>query len=139
MVTGNFALLAGVDPDEVDQWYLGIYIDALDWVERPNTRGMSQFADGGIVGTKPYVSTASYISRMSDYCGSCFYDSTSRVGPASCPFNSLYWHFHHRHRTRLEGIPRIGFAYRNLDRMQAEDRRAVLRQAERHLERIEEL
>ena len=139
MVTGNFALLAGVDPDKVEEWYLGIYIDALEWVERPNTRGMSQFADDGIVGTKPYVSTASYISRMSDYCGSCLDDPKSRVGPASCPFNSLYWHFHHRHRARLEKIPRIGFAYKNLDRMQTDDRREVLRQAEAHLERIEEL
>ena len=139
MITGNFALLAGVDPDAVDEWYLGIYIDALQWVEITNTRGMSQFADGGLVGTKPYVSSAAYISRMSDYCRSCFYDPKSRFGPAACPFNSLYWHFYHRHRTRLEGNPRIGFVYKTLDRMASEDRRRILSQAETYLNQIEEL
>jgi deoxyribodipyrimidine photolyase-related protein len=139
MITGNFALLAGVDPDAVDEWYLGIYIDALQWVEITNTRGMSQFADGGLVGTKPYVSSAAYISRMSDYCRSCFYDPKNRFGPPACPFNSLYWHFYHRHRTRLEGNPRIGFVYKTLDRMDGDDRRRILAQAETYLNQIEEL
>jgi deoxyribodipyrimidine photolyase-related protein len=139
MLTGNFALLAGVHPEEIDRWYLGIYIDALQWVEMPNTRGMSQYADGGIVGSKPYVSSAAYISRMSDYCASCSYDAKSRVGASACPFNSLYWHFYHRHRVLLEGNPRIGFVYKTLDRFPEEDRRRLLVQAESYLERIEEL
>jgi deoxyribodipyrimidine photolyase-related protein len=131
MVTGNFALLAGIHPDQVDAWYLGIYIDALPWVELTNTRGMSQFADGGLVGTKPYVSTANYIDRMSDYCRVCSYDRRRRTGESACPFNSLYWDFYHRHRERLEAIPRIGFVYRTLDRMNEGEKQAVLKQARR--------
>ncbi|TLP80990.1 cryptochrome/photolyase family protein [Maribacter sp. ACAM166] len=93
MVIGNFALLAQVDPDEVDKWYLGVYIDAIEWVEITNTRGMSQFADGGIVATKPYVSSANYINKMSNYCGSCHYSHTKKTGADACPFNALYWNF----------------------------------------------
>ena len=93
MVIGNFALLAQLHPDEVDQWYLGVYIDAIEWVEITNTRGMSQFADGGIVATKPYVSSANYINKMSDYCASCHYKHTQKEGDNACPFNILYWNF----------------------------------------------
>ena len=93
MVTGNFALLAQVHPDEVDRWYLGVYADAVEWVQLPNTRGMSQWADGGIVATKPYVSAAAYIHKMSNYCEGCKYDKKKRVGDDACPFNSLYWNF----------------------------------------------
>lgn len=93
MITGNFALLAQVHPDAVDQWYLGIYADAIEWVQITNTRGMSQWADGGIVATKPYVSAASYINKMSNYCESCAYDKKKRLGENACPFNSLYWNF----------------------------------------------
>ena len=93
MITGNFALLAQVHPDAVDQWYLGIYADAIEWVQITNTRGMSQWADGGIVATKPYVSAASYINKMSNYCESCAYDKKKRLGDDACPFNSLYWNF----------------------------------------------
>jgi deoxyribodipyrimidine photolyase-related protein len=139
MITGNFALLAGVDPDAVDRWYLGIYIDALQWVEITNTRGMSQFADGGFVGTKPYVSSASYISRMSDYCKACSYDAKKRSGSDACPFNSLYWNFYHRHRALLEGNPRIGFVYKTLDRMSEDDHRRILDQADEYLRHVEEL
>jgi deoxyribodipyrimidine photolyase-related protein len=139
MLTGAFALMAGVHPDEVDAWYLGIYIDAVQWVEITNTRGMSQFADGGVVGTKPYVCSAAYISRMSDYCRSCSYNARLRVGPSACPFNSLYWHFHHRHRLLLECNPRIGFVFKNLDRMGEGQRQEILRQAESTLLKIEEL
>jgi deoxyribodipyrimidine photolyase-related protein len=80
-------------PDEVDAWYLGVYIDAIEWVEMPNTRGMSQYADGGILATKPYVSSGSYINKMSNYCGSCHYNVKDKLGEKACPFNSLYWHF----------------------------------------------
>ena len=93
MITGNFALLAQVHPDAVDEWYLGIYADAVEWVQLPNTRGMSQWADGGIVATKPYVSAAAYINKMSTYCSDCGYDKKQRLGDTACPFNSLYWNF----------------------------------------------
>jgi deoxyribodipyrimidine photolyase-related protein len=139
MVTGNFALLAGVHPDAVDEWYLGIYIDALQWVELPNTRGMSQWADGGLVASKPYVSSGNYINRMGDHCRSCHYDVKQRTGPAACPFNALYWHFMQRHRERLENNPRIGMVYRSWDRMDADQREALLGHAETLLERLDEL
>ncbi|GAA0723894.1 cryptochrome/photolyase family protein [Aquimarina litoralis] len=93
MITGNYALLTMIDPDEVDQWYLGIYIDAIEWVEITNTRGMSQFADGGLVATKPYVSSGSYINKMSNYCKSCEYKVSKKHEDDACPFNALYWNF----------------------------------------------
>jgi deoxyribodipyrimidine photolyase-related protein len=139
MVTGNFALLAGVHPDEVDQWYLGIYIDALDWVEITNTRGMSQFADGGIVGTKPYVSSANYIDKMSSYCGSCHYNAKQKVGEKACPFNSLYWHFYARNEMLLRKNPRIGMMYVTWDKMQPTVKEEILNQAECYLLNINEL
>ncbi|MDX2282579.1 MAG: cryptochrome/photolyase family protein [Bacteroidia bacterium] len=139
MVTGNFALLAGIDPAEVDAWYLGVYIDAIEWVEITNTRGMSQYADGGLVGSKPYVSTAAYIDKMSDYCGSCAYSRKLRHGPGACPFNSLYWHFYHRHAELLARNPRIGFAYKTLQAMSEAERSATLAQAEAYLARLDEL
>ncbi len=139
MVTGNFALLAGIDPDEVDAWYLGIYMDALEWVEITNTRGMSQFADGGIVGTKPYVSSASYMHKMGHYCTGCSYDHKLKTGDGSCPFNSLYWHFYDRHSNKLQKNPRIGMMYRTWQKMAPEKRAAYLEQAERYLNRIETL
>lgn len=137
MVTGNFMLLAGIHPDEVDAWYLGIYIDAIEWVEITNTRGMSQFADGGIVGTKPYVSSANYIKKQGNYCSHCVYDPTKKTGEGACPFNSLYWHFYERNRDKLEKNPRIGMAYRTLDKMK--DREEIMKQAVAYLEQIETL
>lgn len=139
MITGNFALLAGVHPDEVDSWYLGIYIDAIEWVELPNTRGMSQFADGGIVGSKPYASSGNYINKMSDYCGSCHYKVSKREEENACPFNSLYWHFMNRHRKKLERNPRIGMAYRTFDRMHEETRQAILERGQWCLDHVNEL
>lgn len=117
MVIGNFALLAGLHPTEVHRWYLGIYIDAFEWVELPNTVGMSQFADGGFLATKPYVSSAAYIDRMSDYCKGCHYDKKARLGETACPFNALYWDFFRRNAGTLERNPRIGMAYRQLEKM----------------------
>ncbi|CDG83133.1 cryptochrome/photolyase family protein [Janthinobacterium agaricidamnosum] len=117
MVIGNFALLAGLDTAQVHRWYLGIYIDAFEWVELPNTIGMSQFADGGLLATKPYVSSAAYIDRMSDYCKGCHYDKKARIGERACPFNALYWDFFHRNAATLERNPRIGMAYRQLAKM----------------------
>jgi len=139
MVTGNFALLAGIDPDEVDAWYLGIYMDAIEWVEITNTRGMSQYADGGIVGTKPYVSSAAYLHKMGHYCKNCHYDHKQKTGEKACPFNSLYWHFYNRHREKLEKNPRIGMMYRTWDKMDTTKRQAYLEQADHYLAHLEEL
>lgn len=139
MVTGNFALLAGVHPDAVDAWYLGIYIDAIEWVEMPNTRGMSQFADDGVIASKPYVSSGNYINKMGDHCKGCHYDVKTKSGEGACPFNPLYWHFMDRHRERLENNPRIGMIYRSWDRMDDDKRAAVLDSAERLLDQLHTL
>jgi deoxyribodipyrimidine photolyase-related protein len=139
MITGNFALLAGVNPDEVDAWYLGIYIDALEWVEITNTRGMSQFADGGIVGTKPYVSSATYIDKMSNYCGNCHYKKELKTGEKACPFNSLYWNFYDRNEAKLANNPRIGMMYNVWRKMEQVQKTALLNQAEIYLNKINEL
>ena len=130
MVTGSFSLLLGVHPDEIDKWYLGIYMDAIEWVEITNTRGMSQFADGGIVGTKPYVGSANYINKMGDYCSNCSYDRKKRHGKDACPFNSLYWDFYDRHREKLGKNHRIGMTYRILDKMDSEELVKTLEQAD---------
>ncbi len=139
MITGNFALLAGVHPDEVDAWYLGIYIDAIEWVEITNTRGMSQFADGGMVGTKPYVSSATYINKMSSYCTGCYYDKSKKTGDKACPFNSLYWNFYDRHEAKLSKNPRIGMMYTVWKRMEPKAKTELLKQAEYYLNHINEL
>jgi deoxyribodipyrimidine photolyase-related protein len=137
MITGNFALLAGISPDQLDAWYLGIYIDAIEWVEITNTRGMSQFADGGILASKPYVSSANYINKMSNYCQTCHYDHKQRIGPKSCPFNSLYWDFFIRHRDKLSRNPRIGMAYRNLDKFKNNELVQIRKQADYYRKNIE--
>ena len=139
MITGNFGLLAGIHPDEMDAWYLGIYMDAIQWVEITNTRGMSQYADGGIVGTKPYVSSSNYIKKMGNYCKKCHYDPQMKTGEKACPFNSLYWHFHTRNRDLLINNPRIRVMYRTWDKMDPEKQRDLLNQAEDYLSRINEL
>ena len=139
MITGNFALLAGIHPDEVDRWYLGIYIDAIEWVEITNTRGMSQFADGGIVGTKPYVSSASYINKMSSYCKGCYYDKAKKTGHKSCPFNSLYWNFYDKHADKLSNNPRVSMMYNVWKKMGVDDRVALLKQADYYLKNINDL
>jgi len=139
MITGNFALLAGVDPSEVDKWYLGIYIDAFEWVEITNTRGMSQFADGGVVGSKPYVSSATYINKMSSYCTGCFYDKAKKTGDKACPFNSLYWNFYDKHEAKLASNPRIGMMYNVWRKMQPDTKADLLQQADFYLKHINEL
>ncbi len=108
MITGNYALLTQTHPDEVDVWYLGIYIDAIEWVEITNTRGMSQFADGGIVATKPYVSSANYINKMSNYCSDCQYSHTKKIGEDACPFNALYWNFLDEKKEHFKNNQRMG-------------------------------
>ena len=139
MITGNFALLAGVHPDAVDAWYLGIYIDAIEWVEITNTRGMSQFADGGIVGTKPYISSAAYIHKMSSYCSNCYYMQSKKTGDKACPFNSLYWNFYHLHQDKLSKNPRIGMMYQIWHKMNPTAKAELLAQADYYLSNINEL
>ncbi len=137
MVTGNFALLAGIDPAHVHEWYLAVYADAYEWVEAPNVIGMSQYADGGIVGSKPYVSSGAYISRMSDYCKTCAYKVKDKTGEDACPFNLLYWDFLIRHRDRFSNNPRMGNMYRTWDRMKDDHKESVLQDAATWLARME--
>ncbi|WP_284263780.1 cryptochrome/photolyase family protein [Roseicyclus amphidinii] len=137
MVTGNFALLAGIDPHEVHEWYLAVYADAYEWVEAPNVIGMSQFADGGIVGSKPYVSGGNYINKMSDYCKGCAYEVGEKTGDKACPFNYLYWAFLHRHRDRFGKNPRMAQMYRTWMRMSDEKRQATLDSAEAFLGKLD--
>eukprot|EP01037_Dinobryon_pediforme_P010872 gene10871-10953_t len=119
MVTGNFALLAGIDPAEVDEWYLAVYADAYEWVEMPNTRGMALFADGGIVGSKPYAASGAYINKMSDHCSTCHYSVKDSTGPRGCPFNALYWDFIARHQERFAGNNRMAMPLMTLAGMTA--------------------
>lgn len=137
MVVGNLALLAGLDPQSVHEWYLAVYADAVEWVEAPNVIGLSQFADGGLLASKPYVCSGAYLARMSDHCRGCAYDARRKTGEGACPFNLLYWHFLHRHRARFERNPRMGNAYRLWDRMEEPHRTAVLADAEAWLARME--
>ena len=136
MITGNFALLIGADPHAVHEWYLSVYIDAFEWVELPNTLGMSQFGDGGLLGSKPYASSGAYINRMSDHCGSCKYNVKKRVGEDACPFNALYWHFMARNEDVLRGNNRLAMPYRNLEKMDPEVRQSLMDQADGFLERL---
>ncbi len=139
MITGNFCLLTGIHPTQVDAWYLGIYVDAIEWVEMPNTRGMSQFADGGIIATKPYAASGNYINKMSDYCKHCHYDVKQKDSEQACPFNSLYWRFMQQHREQLAANPRIGMVYRNWDKQDEAKRQATLERAESYLADIDAL
>ncbi|MEL7211751.1 MAG: cryptochrome/photolyase family protein [Pseudomonadota bacterium] len=136
MVTGNFALLSGINPNEVHEWYLAVYADAYEWVEAPNVVGMSQFADGGIIASKPYVSSGSYINKMSDYCKSCDYSVSKKTGEGACPFNLLYWHFLIRHRERFDNNPRMAQMYRVFDRMDEDRRETVLAEADAFLDKL---
>ncbi len=137
MVTGNFALLAGLDPDEVDEWYLIVYADAYEWVEMPNVRGMALFADGGIMGSKPYAASGAYINRMSDYCRGCAYDPRQSVGADACPFNALYWDFIARHETMLAANPRMAMPARTLARMEPAKVADLRRQAAEFLAAVD--
>jgi len=139
MVIGNFALLAGCHPNEVDAWYLGVYADATEWVQITNTRGMSQYADGGIIGSKPYVSSANYIDKMSDYCKTCAYDKSVKYGTNACPFNSLYWNFYHQHQEKLKNNQRVSMMLNLLHKMDKTELSKILVQADIHLQNIENL
>ncbi|MCZ8108516.1 MAG: cryptochrome/photolyase family protein [Burkholderiales bacterium] len=130
MITGNFALLAGLDPASVEEWYLSVYADAFEWVELPNTHGMALFADGGLLASKPYAASGAYIDRMSDYCGACRFDPRVKSGPDACPFNVLYWNFLIENRERLGRNPRMAMPYRTLGAMAVERRAMIVRDAQ---------
>ncbi|MBR9754909.1 cryptochrome/photolyase family protein [Cobetia sp. 4B] len=137
MVTGNFALLCGVKPEALCDWYLAVYVDACEWVELPNTLGMVLHADGGLMGSKPYCASGKYIDRMSNHCASCQYSPKKVTGPRACPFNSLYWHFIERHREALSRNPRMSLVYGSWRRMKDDKREALLQQADAFLARLD--
>lgn len=136
MVTGTFALLAGVRPKEVHEWYLAVYADAFEWVELPNTLGMSQYADGGLLASKPYAASGTYIDKMSDYCGNCSYKVKLKHGEGACPFNFLYWDFIARNDEKLRGNPRLGMAYRTWDKMKDETKQGHRDSAKQFLDSL---
>jgi len=139
MVIGNFSLLMGFNPNAVHQWYLGIYIDAFEWVEMPNTISMSQYADGGLLATKPYVSSASYINKMSNYCSDCSYSHKTRIGENACPFNSLYWDFFLKQKSQLSNNPRLGIVNMQLEKMSDKDKKLISQQAALYINNAENL
>ena len=139
MITGNFCLLTEIDPDQVDEWYLGIYVDAIEWVEMPNTRGMSQFADGGIIATKPYAASANYVHKMSDYCSSCTYSHTEKTSDNACPLNSLYWRFIDHIKEKLQQNQRMGMIYNVWNKKDSSEKEQILNKAAGVLRNIENL
>ncbi|MEY4653532.1 MAG: hypothetical protein RI884_2113 [Pseudomonadota bacterium] len=130
MVTGLYLLLLGVRPQEAHQWYLSVYVDAVEWVELPNTLGMSQYGDGGIMASKPYIASGKYIQRMGNFCKGCRYDPGESTGPTACPYTTLYWDFLMRHEAMLAGNPRMGMQVRNLARLAQDKREAIATQAQ---------
>jgi len=126
MVTGLFALLYGVRPQRVHEWYLAVYVDAVEWVELPNTLGMSQYADGGVMASKPYIASGKYIQRMSNHCKGCVYDPGVSVGPRACPFTTLYWDYLLRYEDVLRRNPRMGMQVRNVGRLTGDKRDEIL-------------
>ena len=133
MITGTYALLIGADPVAVHRWYLGVYADAYEWVELPNTLGMSQYADGGLLGTKPYAASANYIDKMSDYCGGCAFDPKQRTGPDACPWNALYWDFIARYEDRWAQNHRMKVIVQGWRRKPKAEQKALREAAAAHL------
>jgi deoxyribodipyrimidine photolyase-related protein len=133
MITGNFALLAGIAPHEVEEWYLLVYADAYEWVELPNVHGMVLHADGGVLGSKPYAASGAYIDRMSDYCESCVFEPDVKSGPKACPFNPLYWNFLIANEGKLARNPRMAMPYRTLAKMDEGRKQQIVTEAERFL------
>ncbi|MBM5782313.1 MAG: cryptochrome/photolyase family protein [Pelagibacterales bacterium] len=136
MITGNFALLAAIDPKKVHEWYLAVYADAFEWVEMPNTIGMALHADGGIMASKPYAASGKYISRMSNFCDKCSFDPEVSVGKNACPFNSLYWNFISKNEDKLKKNQRMQFVYPTWHKMSEEKRSQILNQAQLYLDQI---
>jgi deoxyribodipyrimidine photolyase-related protein len=139
MVTGNFALLAEILPSEVCDWYLAIYVDAIEWVELPNTAGMALFANGGRFTSKPYIASGAYIKRMSNYCGSCQYKPDVRFGETACPITTLYWNFLIKHREQFDSSPRTRLMTANLKRISLEDQSAIVDHAQYLLNHLDDL
>jgi deoxyribodipyrimidine photolyase-related protein len=133
MITGNFALLAGVRPAAIEEWYLAVYADAFEWVELPNVHGMAMFADGGLLASKPYAASGAYIDRMSDYCTGCVYDPAVKSGPKACPFNALYWNFLIENEQALAKNPRMAMPYRTLAKFTPARRAEIVNDAGRFL------
>jgi deoxyribodipyrimidine photolyase-related protein len=138
MVTGNFALIAGLDPHAVNEWYLLVYADAYEWVELPNTHGMALHADGGLMASKPYAASGNYINKMSDYCSSCAYDVRARTGARACPFNFLYWDFVARNQSRLQSNQRMALIYKSFERLPEDDVSAMRNDAAAFLDGLAE-
>ena len=136
MVLGNFALLAGLSPKDVNEWFMIVYADAYEWVELPNVSGMALYADGGVLASKPYASGGAYIERMSNYCRSCYYNVKQKTGEQACPFNYLYWDFLIRHQDRLSSNARMGMMYRTLSKMTDEKRATILADSQRFLSEL---
>jgi deoxyribodipyrimidine photolyase-related protein len=139
MVTGNFALLAEILPSAVCDWYLAIYVDAIEWVELPNTAGMALFANGGRFTSKPYIASGAYIKRMSNYCNSCQYKPELRFGETACPITTLYWNFLIKHRIQFEASPRTRLMTANLKRISDEDQQAIAKHAKHLLNHLDDL
>ena len=139
MVTGMFGVIAEIVPREVCDWYLAVYVDAVEWVELPNTHGMALFADGGRFTSKPYIASGAYINRMSDFCRGCRYETQARSGPAACPMTTLYWNFLDRHEAELAANPRTEMMVKNLGRMDAGEREAMRRRAAAMLDDLDSL
>ena len=139
MITGNFALLAGLDVSEVSDWYLAVYADAFEWVELPNTLGMALFADGGVLASKPYAASGNYIQRMSNYCQNCHYQVKQTVGDKACPFNALYWDFLARNEVKLGGNARLQLAYQQWRRKSEQTQSEILAKASSLLIKLEQL
>ena len=137
MITGNFALIAGLNPKEVHEWYLGVYADAFEWVEVPNTIGMALHADGGIMASKPYAASAKYISKMSNFCKSCKFDPEEVIGENACPFNSLYWNFMQENESKLKSNQRLKFVYPTWYKMKQEKREEITKTAKKYLKKLE--
>lgn len=136
MVIGNFALLAGLDVAQVCDWYLGVYVDAYEWVELPNTLGMALHADGGLMASKPYAGSGKYIARQGNHCKQCRYDPKKMTGEGACPFNSLYWHFIDRHLERFESNPRMNLVVRGWTRREGAGRDAIVQWAQGQLDQL---
>jgi deoxyribodipyrimidine photolyase-related protein len=132
MVIGLYALLLGVKPQALHAWYLSVYVDAVEWVELPNTLGMSQFGDGGLMASKPYVASGKYIQRMSNYCQGCRFDPAQSTGARACPYTTLYWDFLLRHETLLKRNPRMAMQLKNLARLGEPARAAIRAHAQAH-------
>ena len=139
MVIGNFTLLNGISPNQVNEWYLSIYADAFEWVQLPNTHGMVLFADAGLVASKPYAASGNYIHKMSNYCQHCHYNVKTKTDHDSCPFNSLYWDFLHRNRVFFSSNPRMTMMYKQWDKLELSEQNRILKRASHLQNQIEEL